>query len=235
MSIENARPVIGFDGLHRAGKGTQAELLSDYFLKRRVFSLTVRGDGTREGLGQTPGDPVDTDWQERSRRLKTVDRTVEGWNLASYILARELHGHITNPSGPDRIIVDRTLLSRTAFLLHRGVLPHHQRATLDSLYPDAIDANFPIEETIPDVIFEMSVPDPEILLDRLDPSDPKYDFRAQNIRGGFTAAQAAREYLPESIEARVVTLDATQTPEKIHNQVTRHLGERGLLGANLSA
>jgi thymidylate kinase len=227
MSLEvPSRPqVVGFDGLHRVGKGTQAEMLTRHLLLEGKTSLTVRGDGTREGLGQTPGDPLSPEWQERSRRLKSIDRTVEGWNLASYILMKELDARIHSAEAPDYLIIDRGIISRAAFLLHRGVLKRKRRARLDELYPDAaLDDSFDINNVIPDVIFDMQVDDPDILFDRLDLNDPKYDFRAQNIRGGFDSAAQASLYLPKNIEKRVEYIDATQPIDVIHAHVLGRLG-----------
>lgn len=228
MSLEQQpKPfVIGFDGLHRAGKGTQAELLAQRLKRVGESSVVMRGDGTRDGLGLTDGDPVSTVWQERSRRLKMTDRTVESWSEASYLLVQELHARINSDAPPNYILVDRTILSRTAFMLHRGVLKLGRRATYSELYPDASRDTFPIEDSVPDVLFDMRVDDPEVLLRRLDAQDPKYDFRAQNIRGGFDAARKAKDYVPAAIADRIEVLDAMQSVETIHRRIIRTLGVR---------
>lgn len=228
MSVENRPLVVGFDGLHRSGKGTQAELLARALDEQHTRSVILRGDGTREGAGQSPGDPYSKEWQERNHRLKTVDRTVEGWNQSAYILARELHDRIQNAGQEEAIIVDRTLISRAAFLLHRGVTAHGATAELADLYPDhqdvAEEEAFDLDAIVPDVIFDLQADSPEDLLSRLDPDDPKYEFRAQNIRGGFETAQIASQHLPASVQARVETLDAMEPLQTVHEKVTRYLG-----------
>lgn len=236
MSLERQKPaVVAFDGLHRVGKGTQAEMLLDRFTSLGEKGVIVRGDGTREGLGLHAGDPYSEEWQSRGARLKSPEgNTIEGWNAAAYILARELAHHIeANPDNNNVIVVDRTLLSRAAFLLHRGAHLKGERFTLNQLYPDvealssAEKVNLP--SVVPDVIFDLSVDDPKKLLDRLDPDDPKYLFRSRNIRGGFDSSRVASSHLPEDIEERVVTIDALESPDRVHEKVVRHLGRIGIL------
>lgn len=224
--------VIGFDGLHRVGKGTQATMLLNHIEERGNTAIIMRGDGTREGLGVTDGDPYSPEWQERSHRLKTYDRTVGSWNLASYILVRELHDAIYSPTAPDTIIVDRSILSRAAFLIHRGVAQVGSELSLEDLYPDDSEGSPLVEATIPDVLFDMQVGEPGVLLDRLDINDPKFDFRAENIRGGFAAAREAVNYLPSTIKNRVEFIDAGHEPEAIHNYIVSLLGHKGLIASS---
>lgn len=229
-SIESRRSrVVGFDGLHRVGKGTQASKLLEYVENKGGTGVIVRGDGTREGLGLVEGDPHSPEWQERSARLKSFDRTVASWNLASYVLAKELYSIVSIAEAPDVVIVDRSVLSRATFLVHRGVVEVNSELTLEDLYPDSMNGEFPIEMVVPDVIFDMQVRSPDVLLGRLDKDDPKYDFRAENIRGGFMAARGAAEYLPESIRKKVEFIDAGHDPEAIHNYIISLLGHKGLL------
>lgn len=241
MSIENKRPsVVALDGLHRTGKGTQAEKLQSSLSHYGMSSVVVRGDGTREGLGLHAGDPYSEEWQARGRRLKSPEgNTVEGWNAASYILARELADRVNkNNDRHDVVIVDRTLLSRAAFLLHRGVHLQGDRLTLDRMYPESeglsYEEKIDFTAMVPDVIFDLRVDDPRDLLVRLNPGDPKYQFRSRNIKGGFDSAKVASEHLPEEIEQRVVPLEALETPEEVHGKIMLHLGRIGLISEQLS-
>ncbi len=241
MSIERKRPaVVAFDGLHRTGKGTQAEKLQSAVAREHMTSVVVRGDGTRDGLGLHAGDPYSEEWQARGQRLKSPEGgTVEGWNAASYILARELADRVNeNPDNHDFVIVDRTLLSRAAFLLHRGVHLRGDRLTLDKMYPESEglspEERIDFTAMVPDVIFDLRVDDPRKLLTRLDPEDPKYQFRSRNIKGGFDSAIIAAAHLPEDIERRVVQLDALERPDEIHRKIVSHLGRVGLVSEQLS-
>lgn len=235
MSLEHKRPaVVAFDGLHRAGKGTQAGMLQISAARNGIMSVIVRGDGTRDGLGLHSGDPYSEEWQTRGRQLKSPEgNTIEDWNAAAYVLARELVAQVNeNDSKYDLVIVDRSLLSRVAFLLHRGAQLKGERLTLDSMYPDneivPPQERIDLASIVPDVIFDMRVDDPRCLLGRLDPEDPKYRFRSQNIKGGFDSANIAAKHLPEEIEHRVISLDATKNPNELHEKIMSHLGRTGL-------
>ena len=230
MSIEQPRPrIIAFDGLHRTGKGTQCDMLQRFIADNGGSSLVVRGDGTREGLGVTPGDPYSLEWQSRNSQIKSpTGGTIEAWNASAILLSKELVETVKkNEAGHDVIIVDRSLVSRSAFLLHRGVGMKGVRFALDDMYPvnDAsggqrVDYGY----MVPDVLFDLQVDSPAKLLARLDPNDPKFNFRSRNIKGGFDPAMIASAHLPESEEANVVLVDAEKTPEEIHKEVLTRMG-----------
>jgi len=232
VSLEQRKPVfVGFDGLHRAGKGTQATLLRAAISQNGGKSIIVRGDGTREGLGVSEGDPYSNEWQTRSLRVKSPEgNTVEAWNAASYVLMREL-SEFRGTDQFDAVIIDRTVLSRATFLLHRGVALEGERLTLDQLYPDNSSGEheaLDLAATLPDVIFELKTHAPSDLLKRLDDKDPKYTFRSRNIKGGFYPASIAKIHLPEDIEHRVIVIDASQEIETIHQEIKRSLGSTAL-------
>lgn len=231
--LEKEPTVVAFDGLHRAGKGTQALLLHNTIYVNGGSSVILRGDGTRDGLGLHEGDPYSEEWQSRNHTVKSAPgNTIENWNASSLKLAQELvEKKRERPTKHDALIVDRSVLSRVAFLLHRGEAIEGIRLTLGDMYPRelGIVANVnDIKESIPDIIFELSVLTPDPLMQRLDSEDPKYTFRARNIRGGFHAATQAKHHLPQFIENRVVTIDATQEVEVIHNCVKKYLSATAL-------
>lgn len=235
MSLEHQRPVIvGFDGLHRTGKGTQAEMLHSVITRRGGRSVILRGDGTREGLGLHDGDPYSAEWQARSQSVKSPEgNTVEAWNAAAYLLVRELNEKLDNASNQyDALILDRTLLSRAAFLLHRGIGIKGTRFKLEQMYPDnenmSSTMRIDLEKVTPDVIFDLHAPSPHEMLDRLDPKDPKYTFRSRNIKGGYDAAIIAAQHLPVELEDRVEKLDALQQPNTVHARVISHLATTAL-------
>lgn len=237
MPLERSRATfVGLDGLHRAGKGTQAALLHTAIEKNGGRSIIVRGDGTRDGLGLSEGDPYSDEWQARSRRVKSPEgNTVEAWNAASYVLMRELSEY-RHSDNYDAVIVDRTVLSRAAFLLHRGVALEGERLSLDELYPDNLSGEhsaLDIAATLPDTIFELKTPSPSDLLERLDADDPKYTFRARNIKGGFNPASVAKNHLPLEIEQRVSVIDASREIGSVHGAIKQRLAATAL-GAFLS-
>lgn len=232
MSLEQPKlVVVGLDGLHRAGKGTQAALLHAAISKNGGRSIIVRGDGTRDGLGLSEGDPYSDEWQARGFRVKSPEgNTIDAWNAASYILMREL-SEFRQTNKFDVVIVDRTVLSRAAFLLHRGVALEGERLTLEELYPDNLSGEhdaLDLSATLPDIIFELKAATPSDLLERLDNGDPKYTFRARNIKGGFNPASVAKIHLPEEIERRVSVIDASQDIETVHLEIKRSLGSTAI-------
>ena len=233
MSVERPTPqVVAFDGLHRSGKGTQATLLHEANIASGVKSIIVRGDGTRDGLGLTEGDPYCPEWQKRSREMKSGNsNSVEDWNASSLLLMTELQNHIRE-NEKDMIIVDRSILSRAAFLLHRGVFDTSDEVSIHDLYPgnSSLDSDIRVDfkKTLPNILFNLSPKNPKVLLDRLDKDDPKYQFRSRNIKGGFNAAQSAVDLLPKSLQEIVVDIDCSEDERVIRNRVVRSLGRVGL-------
>jgi thymidylate kinase len=160
--------------------------------------------------------------------------SVEDWNVSSLVLLQELSALLHDRCGKklDAIIIDRTILSRAAFMLHRGVGMSGKRMTQDELYPDnttlQTDEQLDLEALVPDVIYDLRAEKPAYLLARLDQNDPKYTFRSRNIKGGFDSSINAKCHVPESVEARVKVLDASETPCQVHDRVVEHLANSAL-------
>jgi len=230
------RPVtIAFDGLHRVGKGTQTRALVDTLSDKNLNTIVVRGDGTRDGLGLSQGDPFDLEWQQRNKYIKSEQGgSVEDWNASSLVLLRELSEVLENEQEKkfDAVIIDRSILSRAAFLLHRGVGMTGVRMTLEELYPSNQtlhgDERLDLESLIPDIIFDLQAENPLSLLSRLDRDDPKYLFRSRNIKGGFESSIQAKYHVPKNVQERVEVLDAGDSPENVHRKVLQHIGETAL-------
>jgi thymidylate kinase len=235
MSLENKKPlIVGFDGLHRTGKGTQAEMLHSAITLHGGRSVVLRGDGTREGLGLHDGDPYSAEWQARSKSVKSPEgNTIEAWNASAYLLVRELSERLEEDGDNyDALILDRTVISRAAFLLHRGVGIKGTRFALDDMYPDneklSSTVRIDLADSTPDIIFDIHARSPHEMLARLDPEDPKYLFRSRNIKGGYDSAIVAAHHLPVELENRVETLIATDPPEQVHTRVVSHLATTAL-------
>jgi acyl-CoA synthetase (AMP-forming)/AMP-acid ligase II len=80
-------------------------LLHEANIAAGVRSIIVRGDGTRDGLGLTEGDPYCPEWQKRGREMKSGNsNSVEDWNASSLLLMTELQNHIRE-NEKDMIIV----------------------------------------------------------------------------------------------------------------------------------
>lgn len=232
MSHERAG-IIGFDGIHRSGKGTQiAKLESDLEQSNRQ-SITVRGDGTRDGTGESPGDPYDPRWQEWSTYLRSEASTHDDWHASAYEIIHELHDHAI--SGDHHLVLaDRSLVSRAALMLHSGANPGRKGFTLDDLYPvrERVleERRVDILRTLPDILFYLEVKDPEVVMSRLDPSDPKYEFRSRNIQITFEDYRNATKVLPREVKDRLCPIDAALEEEMVYQKISYTLGEHAFIG-----
>ena len=219
---------VGFEGEHRAGKGTQIEMFAKKLEEAGIPFLVVKGSGTRANEGKSPGDPVSKWWSEALPSLKSGTATTQEWQMAADRLARELIIF------RDRVLPNilKKADSKVAFLLiDRSILSitNWARKTEDkNLYPrkpgqkgPKIDANM----VCPDIIINL-VAEPEILLSRLDHNDPRYDFRAKNIKDNYEPYKKAIELIPEELRSRVINVDASMTPEEVQKEIFRILSEK---------
>lgn len=231
MSGERSR-IIGFDGIHRSGKGTQIDRLETRFRENDIASLTVRGDGTRDGKGDTSGDPPSAYWQERSNYLRSKDAKPDDWHASAYDIVHELHDHATSGQH-EAILADRSLISRAAFMLYSGANPGRKGFDLEELYPvrEHVPRNKRIDlrQVLPDILFHLEADGPEVVMSRLDPNDPKYDFRARNIQITFEGYRRAARVLPPEVRDRVHTIDAALEEEVVHERIVRALGDQAII------
>jgi len=223
---------IGFDGPHRAGKGRNGLFLQSWLEARYVQTLQIRGDGAREGLGQSPGDPLSAYWQDVNSWIRTDRATSDDWHAAAYRLGRELivWRDRVLPCMVRReggflgvLLVDRTLLSRTMVLRdqrHPDIAGH-----LYAHRPGDKGRRITAADVCPDIIFNLHVPRDE-LLKRLNPNIPKYAFRRRMIERASTWYVDAVDYLPQPLQQRVVPIDASRHPRTVFNTIMGHLIRR---------
>ncbi len=217
---------VGLDGPNRVGKGTYAEMLRAWLVERGVPVLIIRGDGSRNGDGSQPGDPISTWWHAVNTWLRQPDTPESAWNKTSYRLGRELLVwrdrvmprlvHSQNKTH-GVLLVDRTLISRTMVLRRMNVpdIPNN-------LYPESARGKgrrITADTVCPDVIFNLLVPK-EVLLSRLKTSDPKYAFRKKLIEETADWFVDAVEHLPAHLRSRVVMVDNTAPKEAVFQQMT---------------
>ena len=125
--------IIGFDGLHRAGKGSQIEHLQKYLKSCDIYNVILRGDGTRGGRGPNAENPYDFEsvwWRENLGYFKqepaSIEEAISKLNLKSQRLNREIaaYKHCLDRSKSREsgvIILDRTFVSR--FFTMRQYVP----------------------------------------------------------------------------------------------------------------
>lgn len=205
-----------FDGEHRSGKGTQIGLCAanlDYKY------LVVRGDGTYQG--GLDGILDEDSLAFRLHLNKSLEHDGNGggnfWDIAATACAQV----VTMPELSDQsLLIDRGPLSRAAFLLTKGL---SGAALVGAMYPgytydldghtithDPVDV-----ETIDfgNIIYLQVTA--ATLLDRLDTSDPKFEFRKHNILQKEGLYEAAIHQLPEDTQSRIITINGDQAPEDV--------------------
>jgi len=223
---------IGFDGPNRAGKGTQCALLRDWLAEHAIPALIVRGDGSRTGSGERPEDPPSPWWQAVNRRLYGLPVNYEEWNLAAYRLARELVvwrdrvlPRLARTQGRRLgvLLVDRSLLSRTMILRAMGapdvagnLYAERYRAKGRRISPGLV---------CPDLILNLIAPR-RVLASRLDPGDPKVEFRKRLIDDTCDWFGDAVAYIPRQLRSRVVEVDASEEVEGVFRHIVSILQAR---------
>jgi len=182
---------VGFDGLHRCGKGTQIELLKDYLGKKGVRCAIARGDGTRKGLGLSPEDPYSVWWQERYESFFRKNRTPEENKYLSDLVYSKLTQEArvamyelekNNPNG-SMLIMDRTFVSR-------WFVKKQQESSIsleDAVYVADPETDAKIDPFIPERVYVVHVHLDELLRRVEDSSDSpeKKQFRLNNLVNYF--------------------------------------------------
>lgn len=221
--MENEKvPVIAFEGINRVGKGTQIERMQKELDLIGLKPIVLRGDGTRDGKGEHDGDPYDEGWIANAEILRKGGTNYH-WNEAALILAQEFIEWRKKLAELDNqlILLDRSLVSRGSFILQRqpeltGILEIQQ------LYPNPTENPIKIEDILPDVIFELVAPK-EVVLSRLDQTDPKYEFRKGVISRTYDVFYTTKDRLPASVRGRIITLDSTRPVDEVFDDIVFNL------------
>ena len=218
-------PVVAFEGLNRAGKGTQIENLKNLLTESNVSFIELRGDGTRDGTGEHDGDPLSPWWQSYSEQIRNQGSTAE-WHYAAYLLAKDVITWREQGANLDReiAILDRSLISRSAFVLDRERLPN-EVFLIQHLYPVQPGPRIELDDITPDLIFELVAPK-EVLLSRLSTDDPKYEFRERLITELYDVYYSAKDRLPSNIQERIVSIDSSQPVDQVFDRILETLNDR---------
>lgn len=208
-----------FEGEHRCGKGTQIELavaaLGDGV-------VVVRGDGSYQG--GLEAYVSEEELQFRNSLNEVLYKETSGSDRLWGIAATACAASIGFPQFADKnLLIDRGPLSRATYLLSHGVQP---RDVSSLLYPQF---TFRTEATtiqhdaihVEDVdfgnIIYIQVPT-SVLLDRIEDSDPKADFRRRNIVSKIGLFDMAVECMPESVQDAVVIVNGNMPPADVFDQ-----------------
>lgn len=222
--------VVGFDGLHRSGKGTQIDLLSLRLSHQNIPFAVIRGDGTRRGLGLEPYDSPSEWWkvnydyffeEEKSLQDKLYRRNLLYQRLmreARYYKNRRLP-NIARESDVEKsfLIMDRTFISR--FFSMRQVIP--DICVDDALVSIDSRNNKRVSSVIPDFTFVLDVPQ-EILIERceraIDQPDKK-DFRMSHLLKYYGLYHSIIEELKKDDRFNIQILDGRLSPREIHEAI----------------
>lgn len=226
---------VAFDGMHRAGKGTQIELLKNELQKTGIPCISIRGEGYRSGLNSSQGDPKTDFWVKMSEQLKKGE-DLHLWDEASYRLARELvvwrdrilSREVDKTLAPfGALLVDRSFISKSVLKNLQSKSPPEKIFSSDELYPELLHRHkkISVDMVLPDIIFELIAPK-EVLLSRLEPNDPDYDFRKRNIENSYDTYVEAKRNLPQLIKNVIVTIDSSAKPEDVHKKVIEEIDSR---------
>ena len=219
---------IGFEGQNRVGKGTQISLLTQYLSLHEIPFLVIRGDGSRPISGLA-GDPFSLWWSEMNKKLRTTAK-LSDWDLASCRLAREMIvwrdrvlPQMIRQAGKEFgcLLIDRSILSRSHVVREAGSL------NVDDFYPRRFlkRKRITCETMCPDIIFNLTAPK-EVLRARLDPNDPKYDFRKLLIETKSDWYAEMLSLLPKQIQDKFIRVDSTQLSDVVANKILTLLCER---------
>jgi thymidylate kinase len=218
MSIERGRiSIVGFDGNHRVGKGTQIDILSMSLADRGIRSLVLRGDGSRPGLGLSEGDPHSPWWQKFKQHIKEFDNEYDAWRIGARRLLGEAAAKIASidDNVTTVVLLDRSKISRTQMTFKEGL-----SANFETMYRN--DGNDEYNDTslqvlAPELTVYMHAPT-SVLLGRLSPQDPKYEFRRKNIINSQDTFDSAFEYCRGNGE-EVIAVRADQDPVDVTRNV----------------
>lgn len=229
--------VIGFDGPNRVGKGTQIERLSHYLDIRNIPVLVVRGTGSRPASGTHIGDPLSPWWFRLSQSLKTT-ANLDAWQLAANRLAREfiLWRDYYFPQIVMRkkarhgvILVDRTILSLFMILRESGIIDW------DKLYSEkarSLGRKITGDMVCPDIIINL-VAQKEVLISRLDPSDPKHDFRRLLIETKSHWFLDSPPMMPRHVQRKINTISAADSADNVFEHVLEILARDSVIASAL--
>jgi thymidylate kinase len=230
--MKNKVITIGFDGLHRSGKGTQIRMLSDYFAVNDMASLVVRGDGSRAGMELAPYDFPSRWWQENLPYFKQEAHSPEEKKFKADLkyqrLCREAKviknrvlPHMMNERGKNLgwMLMDRTFISRYFFCKQIDPLVKLE---------EALTAYCPrrkrVETVVPDMTFVLDAP-ADILIGRISRQEcnpEKYAFKTKMINAYYSLFTETLDELKKRRDIYIV--NALKTPEEIHKEILERCG-----------
>lgn len=233
METKYKTAIIGFDGLHRAGKEVQISLLEKTLQEKGFLVKIIRGEGTRRGEGKDLSDPFSNWWRqkcpyifnennslvEKFKKVNLVSQRInrEAKLTKDFYLPREMKA-LRKEKGV--LLMDRTFISR--WFVMQQIFP---RINLeDALYSQNPKNGMRVYPIIPDIIFVLDVPKVD-LLNRCYSSDQtnKKDFRIANIKNYYELFEYTLSRLAIYKDYNICIIDGSQSIMKVHNKIILEL------------
>lgn len=221
---------IGFDGLHRCGKGIQILLLKDYLERGNVKVVVVRGDGTRKGLGLSLGDSYSTWWQDHYESFFRENRTPEKKKYLSDLVysrlmreARYAMHKLERNSQEGALLMDRTFVSRWFVKRQQD----NSISLEDAVLVVDPDNHRRMEPVIPYRTYIINVQLDELLkrVENSTDSPEKKQFRLNNLVRYFRDFEKLIEELPNSFYGgEIKIIEGNGSPENIHKKILQYEG-----------
>ncbi len=209
--------IISFDGLNRAGKGTQINLLRKHFESKGCLVEVLRGDGSRPGQ-ESSGfyDPVSCFWQQWQ---KIKEKSLADWTSAADVLALENYVRCVEIASQAKerdqkgvVLLDRSHLSRWYMLRKEdSTMPFESCLNKHTLHSE--------------IYFVLDVPKEVLLARSSDDRPAKAEFRRRVVVTSYDLWVATLELVPERMP--MYRLDGTKKEGEIHDEVKRIVGRQG--------
>jgi len=205
--------IISFDGLNRSGKGTQIFLLNQKLNKDYPIEI-IRGDGSREGIGNPKYYDPPSEWWVDWQRNK--EKSIGDWNQAYLKLKYENLNRISELPPETIFLMDRCYISRW-FTVRQS----HPDTILSEVYSKA--------EIIPHLYIILN-PSKKTLLERCDLDDSeKRTFRKGVIENHYPlwgdVIRDAKKYLGDEMDI-LPSEDLFKTEREIENIVSHLIHEK---------
>ncbi len=199
--------IISFDGLNRSGKGTQLSLTQKYLEDKMQNVIIVRGDGSREGIGNPEYyDPISKWWQ---RWQSNTNKSNKDWDNAYLVLNKEIEDELYN---------FRQKYNQSFFLMDRSYISRwfvERQRCKNTPFDNVIERT----QVFPNKYFVLDAPK-EILLSRQSDDNPrKSQFRRQIIEQWYDLWQDTLNRVQERLASNMIRLDASQDKSQINKKI----------------
>jgi thymidylate kinase len=226
--------VVALEGMHSAGKSTQIDRVKDKLEEDGVVVKSIRGYGSRKGLGESHADPYSAWWQDNLKKIKNAGtdgvKAVHAEQIAQDRILREIHinrdfllPRLMQKQGADTavLLLDRSIISRMFV---------HNRFDTGFSVNDLLTANN--EKTgkktvvdLPDRIILLHITKDEALNrnnDRVDGKE-KIAFNEQVIRLQHDQFENIVKSLPAEVYKVTTLIDASRDVDSVTEDIIKEI------------